>query len=313
MATGSMLGLGIVGSGHMARVYAETIATSETGLRLSAVAGGQRAPRLAQDYSVAAERSVESLLARSDVDAVLIATPHSSHRDLTVRASQAGRHILVEMPMAVSVGECDVMIGAAAAAGVTLSVIKTLRFRRAYLRARQVMEGGEIGRVMMRLSGLTPGYDVAEGTWADDPAEGGVFLDWGSHGCDLVRAVGGADPARIFASFANYRIPVPPAMSGMVQVELANGVVAQLWMSFELPEPGFDSNARLVIVGETGIIDLDLYGETRVGDRSGWRTLDRYLGGSAALNPLHPERLEGAARQLADFADRFSPAAHRRC
>jgi myo-inositol 2-dehydrogenase/D-chiro-inositol 1-dehydrogenase len=304
VSDGRQLGLGMIGSGAMAQVYAATVARYETGVRLAAVTGGHRAPALARDYSIPAEPSADRLLARPDVDAVLIATPHSTHRDLTVQAARAGRHILVEKPMALSPGECDSMIDAAARAGVTLSVIKTFRFRRSYLLARQVLDRGEIGRVMMlRLSGLTPGYDTPEKGWAHDPAEGGVFLDWGSHACDLVRAVGGADPAVIFASFANYRIPLPPAMSGMVHVELTNGVVAQLWMSFELPEPGIESNGRLLIVGETGLIDLDLYGELRVGDSRGWRTLDRYLGGSAAAQPLHPERLDGCAAQLRDFAD----------
>jgi len=300
----SQLGVGIVGSGAMARVYAETVATYQTGMGLSAVFGGRRAPALGQHYSVAVESSMDSLLARPDVDAVLIATPHSSHRDLTVQAVNAGCHVLVEKPMAISADDCDAMIEAAACQGTTLSVIKTFRFRRTYLRAKQALDRGEIGRVtMLRLSGLTPGYDTPEKGWLDDPAEGGVFLDWGSHACDLIRAVGGADPGVIFASFANYRIPLPPAMSGMVHVELTNGVLAQLWMSFELPEPGIESNGRLVIVGETGVIDLDLYGELRIGDRSGWRTLDRYFGGSAAANPFHPERLDGCAAQLRDFAE----------
>jgi UDP-N-acetyl-2-amino-2-deoxyglucuronate dehydrogenase len=304
MVDGSELGLGIIGSGAMARVYAETVARYPTGLRLTAVAGGRRASALAAEYSVPAEDSAHTLLARADTDAVLITTPHSSHRELAVLASQAGRHILVEKPMALTTADCDAMIAAAAGAGVTFSVIKTLRFRRGYRLAKKALDNGQIGRVMMlRLSGLTPGYDTPEKGWLHDPAEGGVFLDWGSHACDLVRAVGGADPAVIFASFANYRIALPPAMSGMVQIELSNGVLAQLWMSFELAEPGIESNGRLVITGESGIIDLDLYGELRIGNDRGWRTLDNYGGGSAAANPLHPERLEGCAAQLGDFAE----------
>jgi UDP-N-acetyl-2-amino-2-deoxyglucuronate dehydrogenase len=306
----STVGLGVIGSGAMARVYAEAVTRYQTGLRLAAVACGRRAEALAARYEVPAEDSAEGLLARRDVQAVLIATPHSTHRDLAVLAAQAGRHVLVEKPMALTAAECDAMIAAAAAAGVTLSVIKTFRFRRGYMLARQALDRGDIGRVMMlRLSGLTPGYDTPEKGWLHDPREGGVFLDWGSHACDLVRAVGGADPAVIFASFANYRIALPPAMSGMVHVQLANGVLAQLWMSFELAEPGIDSNGRLVITGESGIIDLDLYGELRIGGRGGWRTVDRYGGGAAALDPLHPERLAGCAAQLRDFAD--SVATHR--
>src|SRR5581483_9188523 len=94
------IGIGIIGSGYMGRTYAECVARYNTNARLVAVAGGSRAPALATDYGVDAEPGVEQLLERKDVDAVIITSPQSAHREQTIKAAEAGKHILVEKPMA---------------------------------------------------------------------------------------------------------------------------------------------------------------------------------------------------------------------
>ena len=73
------IGIGIIASGYMGRTYAECVARYCTGARLVAVAGGSRAPGLAADYGIDAEPSVEALLQRDDIDAVIITSPQSAH------------------------------------------------------------------------------------------------------------------------------------------------------------------------------------------------------------------------------------------
>src|SRR5919205_3388581 len=104
------LRIAILGSGYMGRTYAECISKFNTRVRLAAIAGGRRAPGLAADYGVDYEPTYAKLLARPDVDAVLIATPHAGHRDQVIQAAEAGKHVLVEKPMATSVADCDAMI-----------------------------------------------------------------------------------------------------------------------------------------------------------------------------------------------------------
>src|SRR5262245_13765892 len=123
------IGVGIIGSGYMGRTYAECIARYNSGARLVAVAGGSRAAGLAADDRVAAEPSVDALLQRPDVQAVVATSPQSAHCEQTVNAARAGKHILVEKPMATSSEECRQMIDACDAAGVALSVIKPWRYR----------------------------------------------------------------------------------------------------------------------------------------------------------------------------------------
>src|SRR5947199_5875201 len=92
--------IGLVGSGYMGRSYAECLKRYTTHGRLTAVTGGSRAPQLAADYGAAYVEGLEELLAREDVDAVLVATPHSAHAPAVTRAAAAGKHVLVEKPMA---------------------------------------------------------------------------------------------------------------------------------------------------------------------------------------------------------------------
>ena len=119
---------GLVGSGRMGLTYAECLTRYTTGAQLVALTGGTRAPGLASRYGVVYEPSLDDLLGRSDIDVVLVATPHSRLRDQVVQAAAAGKHVLVEKPMALSTAECDAMIDACQAAEVSLGVVQTARY-----------------------------------------------------------------------------------------------------------------------------------------------------------------------------------------
>src|SRR5919205_850006 len=99
MSTPRTVGIGIVGAGLMARTYAETLAKYVQGCQFVAVAVGRRAPQLAADYGVAHEASLESLVARRDVDGVILTTPEMPRVEQVRIASSAGKHLLLEKPM----------------------------------------------------------------------------------------------------------------------------------------------------------------------------------------------------------------------
>jgi predicted dehydrogenase len=136
-----------------------------------------------------------SLVGRSDVDAVVVATPNALHAEQSVAFLEAGTHVLVEKPMAVSVAECDVMIAAAHASGASLMVAHCWRFRDEVIAMRDRVAAGEFGEVVK-----TRGYGVHEAWgpkgWFVDPAlaGGGALVDMGVHAIDTVRFVLG-DPA----------------------------------------------------------------------------------------------------------------------
>jgi len=289
----------------MGGVYAEATARHVTGARLVAIHGGRRAPGLAADYGTEHVGNLEDLLARPDVDAVIIATPHVQHVGQVVAAARAGKHILVEKPMALDTAECDAMIAAAEAAGVDLSVILTMRFDTNFRAAKAHLDAGEIGRpLMLRISGLTPGYDMGHKTWIGDRENGGALLDWGSHGFDILRFVAGADPIRLSAELADFGVAPVGEPSAMVQIRYANGVMAQLWMSYELPPPGLDSPFRLWIVGERGILQVNRFGQTLIGRGDRWDVISDDSLPDWAIERRHdPVRVVAPARQIQDWVD----------
>ena len=182
---------GIIGCGDVALRKSGPALAQTPGSRVHAVMS--RDLRKAQEFAnkfdaSAAYDSLEALLADSSVDAVYVATPVFLHAEQTVAAAEAGKHVLCEKPMGLSVDECHKMIDACRQNGVALSIAY---YRRAYpeiQRMKQVLEEGEIGAVIaarvinFSRSGPKPGH------WRLDPHQsgGGILMDVGSHRLDLL-------------------------------------------------------------------------------------------------------------------------------
>jgi predicted dehydrogenase len=299
------LGIGIIGSGYMGRTYAECVSRYNRGARLVAIAGGSRAAALAADYSVAAEPSVDALLERADVQAVIITSPQSAHCAQTIAAARSGKHVLVEKPMATSTAECRDMIDACRAAGVALSVIKPWRYRGSTRGLMDSVRRGDIGEVrMLSLWWLYPRPPFVGKAWFRDPKEGGFYLDAGSHCFDYLRWVAGAEPTRLFAQLATFNQDSATPRSTMTNIAFANGVMAQLWLSYEVPPPGWkNTDFRARVVGATGELDAHGYGLLRLGRGDGWQTL--YAQGEMDYinRPMERVRLEAFFDMTQDFID----------
>jgi predicted dehydrogenase len=309
----SVLRIGLVGSGYMGKTYAECIKRYCRGGAIAGVALGSRAPKLATDYDTPLFPSLDAMLASHDVDAVLIATPHSAHLGQVRAAARAGKHVLVEKPMGLNTEECDQMIDACRQAGVTFSVIQTNRFRGSVARGKHLIDAGRIGPVRMiqlrtlfewvPILGTNPG---AIKPWTQDPREGGLILDQGAHNFDFLRWYAGAAPTRVFGRIQTYAPGQYPFPTAMAQVEFANGVLAQNWMSFELPKPGMgkDHQFRALVVGETGMLDVDPYGKLLGAfDGKEWELVWEQPAIDYINRPLAPERLEAFYTQVQDFID----------
>jgi myo-inositol 2-dehydrogenase/D-chiro-inositol 1-dehydrogenase len=298
--------IGLVGSGYMGRSYAECLKRYTRQGILTALSGGSRAPGLARDYDAACEPDLSRLLARPDVDAVLVATPHSAHLSQITQAAGAGKHVLVEKPMGLNTAECDAMIAACRTAGVTLSVIQTVRFRGTVARARRLIREGRIGSVrMIDLRTLFAWVPGGNKSWTEDEAEGGLILDQGAHNFDFLRWFAGAEAVRVFACIQAFGPCAWPAPTAMAQVEFQNGVLARTWMSFELPQPGVANSAfRALVVGDKGMLDIDGYGKLSGAlDGKEWQLIWEQPPIDYMNRPLAPERLEAFYTQVQDFID----------
>jgi predicted dehydrogenase len=298
-------GIGIIGSGYMGRTYAECVTRYNQGARLVAVAGGTRAASLGADYGVDAEPSVSALLQRADVSMVIITSPQSAHREQTIAAAQHGKHVLVEKPMATSVTDCRAMIDACREAGVLLSVIKPWRYRGSTRGLQDSIRRGDIGDVrMISLWWLYPRPPFVGKEWFRDPKEGGFYLDAGSHCFDYLRWVANAEPTRLFAQVATYNHDSETPRSTMTNIVFANGVMAQLWLSYEVPSPGWEhTDFRARVVGATGELDAHGYGLLQLGRADSWEPLYQQGAMDYINQPMARVRLEAFFDMTQDFID----------
>lgn len=299
------LRIAILGSGYMGRTYAECITRFNSRARLVAISGGRRAPGLATDYGVDYEPTYAGLLARPDVDAVLVATPHADHRDQVIAAAERRKHVLVEKPMATTVADCDAMIAACTRAKVVLEVIQTLRFRGTPARAKRLIDAGRIGAVrMIRGQSLVHDYDIAAGAWPGLPEHGGAFLDMGVHNFDIMRFWTSSEARRVFAHITTYGDTGYPWLSAMAQIIFANGAVAQQWTSHEVPAQSLTgSQHRYVVVGEAGALEIDGYGKLLLSTPEGTELIWEQPSFDFVNRPLDPIRLEAFYTQTQAFVD----------
>lgn len=299
------LGIGIIGSGFMGRTFAECLAQYCRGGRLRAVAGGSRAPALAAEYDVPAFDSLPALLDRHDVDAVIVATPHADHLEPAVAAARAGKHVFLEKPMETSVRRCDAIMQACQEAGVTLCVGQVVRFRGSPRRGKELIDAGRIGRVcQIHQHWRFAANPAEEKPWTWEPRHGGIFLDAGAHTFDLLRWYAGAEAVRVYGTVTRFSDVPWVKPTAMAQVTFANGVIGSLWLTHELPQPGFaDAAFRTQVVGSTGLLDVDAYGKVAAAIDGRWETIWEQPPIDYTVSYLNPIRLEAFAGELQDFLD----------
>ncbi|MDQ3810670.1 MAG: Gfo/Idh/MocA family oxidoreductase, partial [Chloroflexota bacterium] len=238
-------------------------------------------------------------------EAVIITSPQSAHCAQTVAAARAGKHVLVEKPMATSTAECRQMIETCHDAGTALSVIKPWRYRGSTRGLHESVQRGDIGQVrMLTLWWLYPRVPFVGKEWFRDPREGGFFLDAGSHCFDYLRWMAGAEPTRLYSQLATYNGDSESPRSTMTIVSFANDVMATLWLSYEIPPPGWDNtDFRAHVVGATGELDAHGYGRLQLGRGEGWRTLYEQPTMDFINRPLERVRLEAFFAMTQDFID----------
>ncbi len=296
--------LGIVGTGYMGRTYAHCVRDHNEGVELVGVTQGSRAAALASDFAVEHFPEYEDMLRSDNVDAVLLATIHKLHAEQTIAAAQHGKHVLVEKPMMTNVADCDAMIAACKEAGVTLSVIQTLRYRGVFARAQKVIAEDQIGEIrMVQMNTLWPLGDPGK-PWIQEFDNGGDILDRCAHSYDMLRFLIGDEPVRLFGTVNAYTAPDWQSMNAMAQVHFSRGARAQVWMSHELPEPGFPHSMDFIRVwGEKGMLEGEHFGKLRVATDGEWRDVWEMPEIDFINNPFEPKRLEAFFTQTQDFVD----------
>jgi len=203
-----VVGLGFMGSAHLAAwpnvAEAELAAVVSADPKklagdLSGISGNLDRGGGALDFGEAARySSFEELLSDPSIEAVDLCTPSYLHADQAVRALEAGKHVLVEKPMALSADECDRMIAAARTAGRVLMVAQVLRFWPDYATARDIVRSGRIGPARHAFFRRKTGAPMWS-AWMDDLSKsGGGAFDLLIHDFDFCQNLFGV-PATVEA------------------------------------------------------------------------------------------------------------------
>jgi len=291
--------VGIIGSGFVALTHAEALKYDDRA-KVVAIAGGSRAPALARDYDVTCESSIESLIARKDINAVVICTPHALHAREALTAFKMGKHVLVEKPMATTAKDCQAMIELSKEKGLKLMVAHFQRYRKPNVAAKDVFKAGALGKVRMITQRLT---EVAQNKpWQIKPESKGFLLGYGVHGIDLLRWWLSSEVESIFALCGRYRgYPVEDGTLSLMKFE--NGVFAFYLCSEALPirkgpiSPGA-AGFTTTVIGEKGILEVNSYGKTILDDGNSRKTLAEL---PTWDNVKSPKRIKAYAAQDKDF------------
>jgi len=257
-----MLGICVIGSGRAGMIHARNFAAGRiAGARLVAVVEplDEAREKACQELGLkTAYADHAQALADPRVDAVVVATPTRFHRPVVVAAAQAGKHILCEKPMATSAAECDQMIAAAEAARVTLQIGFMRRFDAGFVAAKQRIDAGEIGPVVL-VKSLTHGPTTPKPWMYDIRTSLGPLAEVNSHDIDSLRWFTGSEFEEVYALGGNYRSPdarqpYPDFYDNVILcARMRNGMQGSI-SGAQGVKYGYD--ARCEILGEKGLITV---------------------------------------------------------
>lgn len=227
-------GFAVVGCGMIAGFHAKAIAEI-AGARLVACFSDrpEGADKFAASVGCKAYHRLDDLLADPDVHVVNICTPSGAHMDPAVAAAKAGKHVVVEKPLEITLKRCDAVIDACDRAGVKLATIMPSRFSAANVALKAAIDGGRFGKLTLgdtyvKWWRTQQYYDSGgwRGTWALDG--GGAYMNQAIHNVDLLYWLMGdvAEVAAITDTLAHERIEVED--TGVAAIRFANGAIGTM-------------------------------------------------------------------------------------
>ncbi len=260
--TGKPVGYALIGLGTISDIFGRACLKSK-GAKVTALVTGHgdtKGKEWAARYgvpesSIYSYETFDKLRENKDVDAVYVGLPNSMHREFTVRAAAAGKHVLCEKPMAISSAECREMIAACKAANVRLMIAYRCHFDPCHLEAERVIQAGLIGEIQAFEGSF--GFDATKGVWRLDPklAGGGPIMDVGIYPLNSMRFFSREDPTAFTAVTAT-RDHGSGKFAGMEEsmdwtMEFPSGIIASLGTTYGAGMPGI-----LRIHGTRGTLEL---------------------------------------------------------
>ena len=268
-----MIGVGIAGAGYFAAQHMRALKGLADFRPIAASASSpESTARFATTHGLHACADWRELLDDPAIDVILIATPHHLHAPMAIAAAQAGKHVLVEKPMAPSFDDCVAMARAAEAGGVQLLIAHVMRFIAPCLAAREAIAAGRIGRPLVGRSAMMKRWmEANRQPWhLARETGGGMLLTAGIHALDRLVWLMDAEVERVAAmSAASFHDqPVPDV--DLLLLRFAGGGLATLTSAGYRDTTGVNDTE---IVGENGILRLDLTRGVEIGQGGQWTSL----------------------------------------
>jgi predicted dehydrogenase len=196
--------------------------------------------------------SAEELLEDPAVEAVYIASPVAAHYGQALAAAKAGKHILIEKPVALSLDQGKELVKICAEKKLQFSAGFMMRFHPCHRQLREIVIRGGFGKIVSLRAQLTCWYPEIPGAWRQDPAlsGGGALMDMGIHCIDLIQYITGSRGVRAAAFLGTKAFSYAVDDSASVMLELENGAVAYIDAFFNIPDEAGEN--RLEIYGTGG-------------------------------------------------------------
>jgi predicted dehydrogenase len=246
---------GVLGSGGIARrrTIPEGIAPARNaGLAAVFDVNAQVNTEVAQQFGAQAVNSVDELL-KSELDAVYIATPPNVHREQALACARAGKHVLCEKPLGLTVADAQAMMAECARAKVRLGTAFMMRFHAQHQAALKLIREGALGQPVFGRAQLSCWYPPMPGAWRQDPSlsGGGSLMDMGGHCIDLLEMFFG--PVSSVSCFTHRTVHAYASEdSAVVTLRFANGALGSVDAFFCMPDEA--SQNRLELYGSLGSI-----------------------------------------------------------
>jgi predicted dehydrogenase len=293
----AVLRIGVLGAARIARDF---VAAQDASRKVKVVAIASRDPAKAQAFArefgiPRAHGSYEALLADREVDAIYNPLPNSLHAEWSIRAVEAGKHVLCEKPIAVTAAEARAMFAAARQHRVTLVEAYPYRAQAQTLKLRELLAQSAIGR--LRVMQATIGFMVSDpaNIRLSAPLAGGALMDGGCYPVSLVRLVAQERPVRVSASATWAASSVDNAL--LATLEHPSGFLAQIACCIA---SGWHRHA--LIAGEDGVLETNYFNHFPRGDATAAVVLKR---GTKESSPVERIEVAGGNGFLAE-ADSFA-------
>ncbi len=212
----------------------------------------ERARAVGTKYNTRYYVRERDLLKDKEVQAVYIGTPVHLHLKQVRQAARKGKHVLCEKPMAMTVKDCEKIIDVCRENGVKLGIGYMMRHHAHHVKAREMVQQGLLGRVVLARAQLSCWYPPMEGVWRQDPklSGGGSLVDMGSHCLDTLEFILGSKVKDVCCLVDTLAHGYPVEDSATVLARFANGAHGVTDSFFSVPDAS--SRNRLEVYGVKG-------------------------------------------------------------